>query len=235
MSWALELDPADAGSLGGLRLEPGLEVCEEDARLWLRGPERSGLARRLLRLPARARYAVREGALVPLGARLPTGRLPGGRWEPLGDWLQLDPGPAALPAELPAPVTLQVLPARAPAAGLPGLLLTAADGWRRWAETASELRLRRLRFALDRQGRALIRGEPLPPLPGERWVEAEGVAVPCGYAWSPALDAATCAVVLGLLPGDLALLHPDGDWERLDASAFVAATRAAVRGSAPGA
>jgi hypothetical protein len=231
VSWALELAPEDAASLRALRLEPGVEVHVGGGRLWLRGPRREGLAARLLTLPARRRYQIDGERLLPLGARLAVGAPPPGPWVALDTWLAVEVGELALSAERPPSVVLRVVPAPPRAAASPTLLCTSAPRWRRWASTASAVRLARLRFAVARDGRVLVRGDPLPPLPGDRWLEAGGVAVPCGYAWDPPVDASTCAVALGLLPGDLALLHPDGDHERLDASAFVVATRAAALAS----
>jgi hypothetical protein len=55
------------------------------------------------------------------------------------------------------------------------------------------------------------------------------VAVPAGWTWRPALDAAVLRQRLGVEQGELALLAPDGTCEKLSADAFVGATRSAVR------
>ena len=80
----------------------------------------------------------------------------------------------------------------------------------------------------------IVRGTPLPPLPGERWVECEGIATPAGWRWSPAVEAAIVRAVFGLQPGDLALWQTDGTWQRVRAAEFTAASRAAVRATAEG-
>ena len=71
----------------------------------------------------------------------------------------------------------------------------------------------------------------LPPLPGQRWVEQEGIAVPAGWTWTPAVEAALVRQVFGLAAGDVALWHADGAWERIAGDEFVRATRAAVEGN----
>lgn len=234
MSWALELDPRDAAALGPLRLEPGVEVCLDRDALWVRGADRQGVERALACVPARRRYRLDDGRLVPLGARLATGALPPQGWRRLADWLEPVLGALGLPAERPAPITLRVVPDATGAPVAADLLITTAPSWRAWAATASALRLAPLRFAASADARILVEGAPLPPLPGVRWRVAEGVAVPCGMRWEPPVDAATVAVALGLLPGDLGLLHPDGSCERLDAGVFVPATRAAALASTGG-
>ena len=80
-----------------------------------------------------------------------------------------------------------------------------------------------------KDGRVVLRGKPLPPIPGKRLVEVEGIAVPCGFAWTPPVDAEVVREILGLLPGDLALLEADGTHERIESSAFVPGSRAAAR------
>jgi hypothetical protein len=108
------------------------------------------------------------------------------------------------------------------------VLVTTLQAFAAYAEGAPAVRLDRLRFAADGE-RALLWGDPLPPLPGDRYAECAGVAAPCGYAWRPAVDAGSLAGALGLADGDLALLATDGTWQRVPATSFVRARRSAVR------
>jgi hypothetical protein len=114
------------------------------------------------------------------------------------------------------------------------VLLTSIDGWTAYAIQAPQVRLNRWQFAAAQDGRAIVRGDPLPPLPGERWVEREGIAVPAGWRWSPPVEAAIVRAVFGLEPGDLALWQTDGTWRRIRAADFAPASRAAVRATAEG-
>jgi hypothetical protein len=77
-----------------------------------------------------------------------------------------------------------------------------------------------------------VRGQPLPPLSGERFVECEGVAIPAGWHWSPNVEAVVLRELLCLTAGDVALLHVSGDYELVAAANFVQATRSAVRHTA---
>lgn len=227
--WAARFERADAKAVGTLRLRPGLEVLEHEGSLWLRGEgSDDALDLALRKIPGAERFEVLpDGVLRPVGLRVPRGRLPDGVWTPLRGWLVLEPQSGALAGATDAPAGLSVI--RSAATADPNVLVLPLAAWCDWVLQAPEVRLRPLDFAADRQGRAVVRGTPLPPLAGERWVEGSGVAVPCGYAWTPALEAPALRAWLRLEPGDLALLAPDGGIDVVPAAAFVRARRAAVR------
>ena len=80
-------------------------------------------------------------------------------------------------------------------------------------------------------GGVIVRGTPLPPIPGTQWTLDDGIATPAGLTWSPPVDAATLQQVLGLAAGEIALLRPDGTFDRLAADHWVRASRSAIRGT----
>jgi hypothetical protein len=67
---------------------------------------------------------------------------------------------------------------------------------------------------------------------GQRLVEHDGILVPAGWAWLPAVDAPVARRLLGLGLGDRAPLHPDGTFEQIAGDDPAMATRAAVRATA---
>lgn len=237
-AWALRLDPCDparvASRLGALRLRPGLEACVDgQGATWVRGPaplEGDPALAREVRASGGERFVVDPGGEVRApGRRLPAGRLPAGPWTPLAAWLR-PRAPAAAPAARPARRVALALVRAAADPGLPATALRAdAPAFARWARGAPRMRLERLEVAAraDRP-EVIVRGDPLPPLPGERFVVGEGVAVPVGFVVAPALDAAALRGVLGLEEGDLALLSSAGV-ERVAARWFVPASRALAR------
>ena len=230
--WAICLAPSDAAWLASLRLSRGVQVAEADELIWLRG--RNGdeqLARALRGLPAVARYEwLGNDRLRRLGSRIPSGTLPQLHWQALGEWLRVDLPAAAIPACEPPPVPLRIV--RCAEERAADLLLTDLSAWSRFASEAAEVRLRRLQFAVDSGARALVRGTPLPPLPGQRFVLHRSIAVPAGFAWYPAVGADELMVRLGVSPEALVLWHEDGTLTRLHADQFVPATRSAVRATA---
>lgn len=224
----------DAAAVAGLRLTPGLEVAEVDGKVWLRGPAAGeSLAAALQRLPALARYEVKGNRLRNLDSRIPSDTLPTTTWQPLKAWIQVErPFSQTISEHSPdfsaAPIQL----VRSTEEREPNLLLTSLDDWHGFAISASELRLRPLRFAVNAESLVLVQGEPLPPLPGRRFVVDGNVAVPAGFTWQPTVSPAVLARLLGAREDELALLYEDGTCCRLLAEQFVGATRAAVRTTA---
>lgn len=227
--WAVALPSGLFEAAGALRLESGIEVHQAADRFWLRGPRRdAALEMRLRALPDAQRFDVlSEGQIRPWNSLLPAGRLPEGPWTAIGSWF---------PVELPVARLAGSGPRRIPATLVPSsrfeppnLLIVRAAEWARYATIAPKLRLDRLLFAASRDGRALIIGEPLPPLSGMRYRETARVAIPCGWAWPAGIDAATIRLALGLETSELALFSSAGSWERIAGDDFVRATRSAAR------
>jgi hypothetical protein len=252
--WAICLARRDAAAAGRLRQVAGAEVCELPETVWLRGPQANDeLQRRLAAVAGARRFSVLpDGQLLPVGARVPQGRLPPGPWTALAQWIGMEPPPAVLAGKGGEKVSLALV--RSDCVQETSLLCTRFELWAAYAVEAPQVRLDRWRFAVAADGRAVVHDQRqsrqaanlsrqveklprqveklsygLPPLPGQHWVEQEGIAVPAGWTWKPAVEAALVRQIFGLAAGDVALWHADGAWERIAAQEFVRATRAAVR------
>jgi hypothetical protein len=243
MSWAIRVALTDANSLAPLRLSRGIEVAEKDSFVWVRGPSSDEKLESILRaLPAIARYEVTGGnRLRNLETRIPAETLPALNWQSPSTWLRvrLPLTPALSPSDgergeevsLP-PVSIQIV--RSAEERPLALLLTSLEEWREFALNAPEIRLRQLRFAVDEAGNVIVRGKPLPPLPGRQFVLHGNIAVQAGFAWEPNVSADVLSRRLGLSADALALFHEDGTFSRIEAEQFVPATRSAVRETAAG-
>lgn len=232
-SWAICMSRADAAALAGLRLTPGIEVAEAGADLWLRGqPAGESLVPRLLALPATGRFErLASGQLRRLDQRIPSRQLPDVTWLPLNKWLQIHLPAAARPATKPAPVALRL--ARSATESEPELLLTGLEAFQNFVRQAPLVRLQRWVFAADDNGQVLVRGRPLPPLPGKQYVLHQGVAVPAGYGWAPAVSSEVLAQRLGASPSALVLWHEDGSIQRIHQDQCVPVTRGGVAATLP--
>lgn len=228
-AWAIRLSRHDAAALAGLRLRPALEVLESGDDVWLRSKSSDDeLKAKLSALPALARCEwLPDDRLRPLGKLIPTGILPSSPWQPLKSWLQVAFPPAASLALEPARVALELV--RSASEHESALLLTGLKEWSQYAATAAKVRLEPLRFAVDHSGRVLVQGNPLPPIPGKRFVIYGRIAVPAGFTWVPALSPAVLLRVFGGAESSLVLWEEQGTITRLSAEQFIPATRAAVK------
>jgi len=232
--WLASLQPTAIANLGCLREWPNVEVCEEDDQLvWLRGPhleERLLLALRSL-LGCQIFRSLEDGQLVPENATLPQGHVPHGRWTSLQRWLTISVPTKRFAAPIESKVAISL--ARSARIEMPSLLRISMTEWSSYANTAPQLRLERLQFAASHQ-QAILVGEPLPPIRGDTFYVRQGVAVPVGFDWQPALDARVLRRAFGLGEGDIALLLPEGGCCVIRSDQFCGATRSAVRLTAGG-
>ena len=229
--WAARLPEEEAAGAAKLRLIAGVEVCAAGDGVWLRGPALdAGLARALRGLPGAERFRVDErGRLTRIGKRLPSGALPGGPWQPIAGWMTPRPQSASRPAAAGGFTRARLALIRSGAPAEAGALLLALADWSRWALAAPEIRLQPLRFAVSETDEVLVVGTPLPPLPGKRFVNHDGVLVPAGFTWDPPVDAAELRAIHGASIGDVLLLDGGDAHPLVEGSAFVRATRSAVR------
>ena len=107
-------------------------------------------------------------------------------------------------------------------------MLTTLEEFHRFIFKAANVRLERLRFAASNDGRVLVHGTPLPPLPGQRFVLHQGVAVPAGFTWQPAVTPEIAARRFGVSGDALVLWNDDDTITRLHAEQLVPVTRSAV-------
>jgi hypothetical protein len=230
--WAASFPRHSIESALALRLQSGLEAHDAGDTVWLRGRRNlNELLPLLRRVPEITVYTVgATGVLTPLGRMIPEEvRLPEGPWRPLSAVTVLTPQPAALPGAVPAGVALRLV--RTATEEQPAAVILPLEIWADWAIHAPQVRLSPLRFAVCGDGRTLVLGRPLPPVQGDLLVDREGVLVPCGYCWRPAVEAAVLRRLLNLSAGDVAVLTTDGRVERIGAEAIVAVSRSAARAS----
>ena len=230
--WVVELSELLPGGLAGVRHLPHLRYAPQPAegRGWLRGwPADQLLPLPVRQLPAAATYRLgAEDQLFPAGRTTPVSRLPAGlSWLTLREQLPLTLPPAALPGRLPDPAPLRLVPLPAAAPGT--ALLTTLAAWLHYADTAPEVRLLPLRFAVAGPARVLVLGAPLPPLPGRELWQHGPLLLPSGLGFESELVATLVTRQLNLAGTELLLFGAEGGWERIPEANLVPATRAAVR------
>jgi hypothetical protein len=261
--WAIRFSAGDAEALAALRLQPGISVHEINKVIWARGDGLDDAIDRALRkLPGERFWVVelesfnahsspsalfapnafsspsprlRRERLIRPAERIPCGYMPSGTWTPISHWMSPALQPSALPGTTAAKIALRWEVSSK--LKEPSALIASAATLRNWTIRATEIRLRPLRFALlaDSQSnaRAIVHGHPLPPIPGTRLVESDGIAWPAGLAPNPAVDPPVLRELLQLRDGDIAVFNQDGTYAWIAAESFVPLSRSAVRSSLP--
>lgn len=227
-AWSLPI--TEARALGFVLGWNDVEVLEAAPRVWLRASALSDEQwEQCRRLPGADRYTVlADGQLLRVGNTVPLGRLPQGAWAPIRKALQLElPRADDAPTRPPEPANIRIVRSDE-VAEANWLVATMAD-WLAYAATAPQVRLARWTFIAAENGAVAIRGEPLPPLPGRRFVEQSGIVVPAGSTWEPAVEPEILRRALGLNPGDSAWFAADGAWRLIAAGDWVQASRSSVR------
>ena len=230
--WTLRLPLEHAGSLSRLWHVVGLSVCADESSVWVRGDSVSEGFEVTLRGIADGTFFWIESdgkQLREPDARVPSATLPRGDWQPLAKWLRPERPASVWPGNLADSVPRVALRlVGSDELSEPNVLLTSRTIWSEYAVTAPQVRLDRWRFALAADGRAVIRGTPLPPIVGARFVERNGIVVLAGWTWSPPVDAAVVRDLFGLGTEDI-LLWSSEACEIVRGEQFVAASRSGVR------
>jgi len=231
MTWhVVRLSLPLAETLGRVRELPGLEVCAPEEDVWVRAANLSEeLAPLFDSLPGVQYQAADDGQLLRRDHRVPHGYLPEGPWIALDQWLVIELETPALGGTTPEPMMPRMIACTETQEA--NLLLASEADWLAYVVSAPQVRLDRLAFALSEDGSAVIRGTPLPPIKGTRFVERSDVAIQAGWNCEPPLDAEVLAESLGLDEENVALIFADGQCEQVPTNQFVQASRASVRAS----
>lgn len=233
----LILNRQDQYSLAPLRAEPGLLIAEREDQLWVRGFEDTPLPEaRISALPAtQVYYLGPEDQLFLKSGLTPVAPLPELDWQPLAAWMPLILPTSALPGKTDQIVPIQLQ--RVPDSGAEQTgfaLLMPFARWREYVETAPQVRLEPLQFAVSKEKMTLVMGHPLPPVPGEEYWETDHLLLPAGYTLALPTLAPLVARKLNPAHDRYVRLDTSGKWELIPKDTFVPATRSAVRITAKG-
>lgn len=230
--WAVRLNRIDA-SIGRLRQLPGVVVLSVESAsqnaVWIRGEALDDRVSRTLRsIPDAERFLVgTNNSLTFWGETVPRATLPDGTWIPISEWMILQMPAAGFAAAINQLILLNLVRSDSPVEA--NLLKVGWSIWRDYAISAPQIRLNQWEFAVSDNGEALIRGRPVAPLPGIRYVEQSGIAVPAGWRLEPPIAEASLHQAMSLGPGTIAVISEAGMMDVIPDSEFVSATRSAVR------
>jgi len=146
-------------------------------------------------------------------------------------------------------VIQQFIPVEAPASAFPGTtdkkhliqivpsekerpsaaLLTTWAHWKKYVETAPQIRLDQLQFAVSNQAEVLVVGQPLPPIQGKAYWQQDLLLLPNGYDFDLSNMATFISAALSKAQDGYLLFQEEGTFQKIPLQGFVAARRSAVR------
>ncbi|MDJ1479730.1 hypothetical protein QNI16_04480 [Cytophagaceae bacterium YF14B1] len=225
----LVFNHTDKQTLGAVRCIPGLRAAENGDHIWLRGIAVSEkIDIRIRQLPALHTYFLDErNRLFPAGGVTPTGTLPSLSWQPLTTFISVELPVSVLPGKFQRPYIAQLVPSGQDKPG--AALLVSLATWKAYAETAPEIRLQQVRFAVSEKEEVFIIGDLLPSIPGKEYWRHNTLLVPSGYDFDPPLITDIIEKKLNPQKGNLLVFHSSDEWELIPLSCFVPATRSAIR------
>ncbi len=231
------LSATSLDSIGAIRLIQDVDAALQSDWIWIRcpiSPAKPQIQNTILHLPWQERYQLIDNVLLrPLDSRLPSRRLPSLNWQTLTSLFVpslphvIEPGLFA--GLLPPPIdsTSTSSPDLGSAKAPQQALLLSSAEWLNYVNSAPEIRLKPLTFALSEKDMALVKGHPLPPLRGEFYYYLDRVLWPLGC--TPASLLFSWPDYLQLKPNETALIHPNGSFQVIPDSGWIPASRGAVR------
>jgi hypothetical protein len=238
IQWAICVAHTDARNLIQLKQLSELYLAEQADLVWVKGYVEAGdsqsqLESQLKSISGCRRFRVIDRMqLLADGKRVPDGYLPDADWIPLKDWIEIRFPSTSLVGHSTTSVPLQLvreISRHASGNQQPTMLLCQQTAWTTWAASASKLRLQKLSFACNASDQALIRGNPLPPIPGKQLIEYGRVAIPTGWSWRPDVSVETLNQILNVRRDTIVVMSEDSRWQVLKLSQFVAASRSGAR------
>tara|TARA_R110002096_G_scaffold316010_6_gene510322 strand:+ start:7920 stop:8666 length:747 start_codon:yes stop_codon:yes gene_type:complete len=226
--WIARIEAKDAVSVGNLRTVAGVEAALGAGVVWLRGSSNDeALPVELARLSAQVFRWLPPDGLALLESEIPVARLPELEWRPLCEMTRPTVEQLLLPGKLSQRLALRLTPSGKVDCE-PNVLQTSLSDLEKWVGSSAEIRWKELRFAAGYDGTVIVRGTPIPSLPGSRYFESDGVAIPLGQRLDPPVPSSVLAQAMQLVSGDLGIFRGE-HWERIEGANFVPVSRAAVR------
>lgn len=200
-----------------------------DASIWLRCPSGNPLDASWDQIPGQRYQSVDQDRLVKLGDRVASAVLPADlSWQPLDRALQWTLPTARLAGRLPSGPKRVLSLVRGGAQSDALGVIVDRDVLVQWADTASEVRLRRLQFSVAGR-RAIVLGTPLPAVDGVFLVNKDRILVPAGWTWTPTISSGAVRDVFAVRPDEYLVWQPDQRHWLISEDAFSPLIRGTIR------
>jgi hypothetical protein len=230
------LSETDRSALAAIRTLPKVQaaacvVADKTPQIFLRGilgAEKPPVE--IQKLPIQQLFILKDNLLFPIGGMTPLSKLPDLKWQSLMDFLPIELPKSPFPAVVEATTPVRLVDSEDIQKSC--ALLTDFTEWANYVETAPDVRLNSLYFAVSKRGKVVILGDVLPPISGSMYWQDAQILLPCGKTFEWTITARLLTKkhnlegkALLLFSEELGIDTP----QRIDLQNFVKCTRSAVR------
>lgn len=225
----LVLDNQDINYLGGFRTYENIYAAQDDNLIWLKISDQSEeLMAKIKTLPVKEKYLLdKNDNLFFIDQLTPVAKLKNLNWLPINYFVSLEFPQSLSPAKVESNYLVKLIASARSENGQ--ALITSLDLWKKYVETASEIRLNKLIFAVSENGQVLVIGEPLPSIPGKEYWLKDNILIPCGYNFEIPIIASLISEKLDSTKTNFIVFDINSDYEKISKENFVSVTRSAVR------
>jgi len=224
----LQLASMDKYLLGAVRCLPNLQALDTEQHIWLRGIDAENIPLLLQQLPSIGRYYIdAKNRLFPVGGLTPVGTLAAGEWQPLKQFIPIEIPSSAFSGKTDKQYAIQLIPAEIERQA--AALLVDLSEWKKYVNTAPQIRLDQLKFAVSATNEVLVVGYPLPPIPGKAYWQQDLLLIPNGYDFDLSSMASLLNTTLNKEQNAYLLFQETGTYQKVFLEQLVPTTRSAVR------
>lgn len=217
----------DQETLGSIRTFPNLFIATDKQKIWLKGiPLEKANAPIIQSLPAiESYYLDNENRLFPIGKKTPVGKLEEKEWQTIKEFLEIELPTSLLPGKTNKKYEIKIKHTEEVKESV--ALLTDLRTWKTYAETASIIRLEKLKYAVSENNEVLIIGKPLPTIPGQEFWQRKSILIPNGKDFEFSLVASLLLEEIETEKGDIILFQEK--FTKISQSEFQKASRSSIR------
>ena len=219
----------DKATLYPIRTITGLEAGEVNGEIWLRTHNiKQKVPLETWKIPFQKTFSIGENQLLfATDSLTPIGKLPEINWKPLSGFLPVVMPVSAFPGTSERKAKLRLIEKEQPQESK--AMITSLTIWKKYGESALELKLQRLIFAVSSEDEVLIWGTPLPPIPGREYWKKGQIFLPNGYDFEFSHLGKVVERKLNLTNKSMILFQKNGQFSIIPEHYFVKATRSAIR------
>lgn len=222
------IDKSHRKQIGQIRHLLGCWIAETREEFWLRIEKpQDEFPLAVKQIPAKAKYRLEDDLLFPLEGYTPIGKLPQMEWQPIASFMTVELPTAALPGNIEKQIPVKLIRTEEPK-DTPFMLMSW-ENWRNYALQASNIRLQTLSFAVSVKQDVIVKGLPLPPMPGLLFWQNQQILLPAGWNFEHTILAEIFSINYLNGKEEWLLIRSEQEWERIKKKNFINASRSAIR------